>query len=229
VRPSNPFARGKAPRLVVDLTDYGYQYAGIRPLGEAEQHVRLYHFVLPFHQLRPSRSMGGTFMVEGHAWVPIDDGETMVYNWQHSVTEAPLTDEDRMERWLGNGPAYVDQRTFRPHRNRHNDYLIDRAVQRRETFTGIEGVNQQDRAIQESMGRIVDRSREHLGPADKAIIQARRLLREAVAVAAAGGTPAGVAPSYRALLAAEGVLPRDQDWRAALTPMAAGAAALQTA
>jgi phenylpropionate dioxygenase-like ring-hydroxylating dioxygenase large terminal subunit len=228
-RPSEPFVRGKAPRLVVDVTDYGYQYAGIRPLGEAEQHVRVYHFVLPFHQLRPSRTVGGTFMVEGHAWVPIDDGETMVYNWQHSVTEAPLGDADRMERLLGNGPEQVDQRTFRPYRNRHNDYLIDRTVQRRESFTGIEGVNQQDRAIQESMGRIADRSREHLGPADKAIIQARRLLREAVKVAQAGGAPAGVAPSYRNLCAAEGILPREQDWRAALTPAQTETATLQTA
>jgi len=32
IKPSNPFVRGKAPKLVVDITDYGYQYAGIRPL-----------------------------------------------------------------------------------------------------------------------------------------------------------------------------------------------------
>jgi hypothetical protein len=35
----------------------------------------------------------------------------------------------------------------------------------------IDGFNVQDRAVQESMGRIVDRSREHLGPADGAVIQ----------------------------------------------------------
>jgi len=31
------------------------------------------------------------------------------------------------------------------------------------SYTGIDGINQQDRALQESMGPIVDRSREHLG------------------------------------------------------------------
>ena len=41
-------------------------------------------------------------------------------------------------------------------------------------------------------GRIVDRSKEHLGPADKAIIQARKLLRQAVKTVEAGGTPDGV-------------------------------------
>src|SRR5437762_2782345 len=45
----DPFVRGKAPTLEVDVTDYGYCYAGIRPLDEADLHVRAYHFILPFH------------------------------------------------------------------------------------------------------------------------------------------------------------------------------------
>ena len=43
-------------------------------------------------------------------------------------------------------------------------------------MTGIWGFNEQDRSVQESMGSTVDRSREHLGRADIAIIGARRLL-----------------------------------------------------
>ena len=104
----------------------------------------------------------------------MDDVTTMVYNWSYSRIDEPLNDEDRFERGLGNGPSHVDQTTFRSKANRQNNYLIDRAVQRSESFTGIDGINVQDRAIQESMGRIVDRSKEHLGPADKAIIQMRR-------------------------------------------------------
>ena len=42
------------------------------------------------------------------------------------------------------------------------------------------GINVQDRAVQETMGPIVDRSKEHLGPADAAIIAARKLLQQAV-------------------------------------------------
>ena len=91
-------------------------------------------------------------------------------------------------------------------------------MQRAETFTGIEGINAQDRAIQESMGRIVDRSREHLGPADKAIIQARKKLREAVRAVAAGQAPEGLGTTYYDLRAGEGVLPRDADWRRELMP-----------
>ena len=218
-RPTHPFVRGKAPHLVVDLTDYGYQYAGIRPLDDgAETFIRTYHFIMPFHQIRPGRTEGGQPSVAGHIWVPMDDHNTMVFNWEHSATDAPLTDEDRLERRLGNGPLDVDQTTFRSRHNRHNNYHLDREVQRTETFTGIDGVNVQDRALQESMGPIVDRSREHLGPADKAIIQARRLLLQAVKTVQEGGTPRGINPTYYALRASEGVLPHDANWRERLAP-----------
>jgi phenylpropionate dioxygenase-like ring-hydroxylating dioxygenase large terminal subunit len=213
IKPSSAYVRAKAPSIVVDITDYGYRYAGIRALGEAESHIRVYHYILPFHQIRASRSERGNPIDAGHIWVPIDDENTMVYNWAWSVGEAPLGDQDRLERGLGNGPAHVDQTTFRSKPNRANNYLIDRAVQRRLSFTGIDGVNVQDRAIQETMGRIVDRSREHLGPADKAIIQLRKLLRRAVDTAVEGGTPAGIAPSYYRLRASETIVPRAADWR----------------
>jgi hypothetical protein len=217
-KPSSPFVRGKAPNLVVDITDYGFQYAGVRPLGEAETHVRTYQFILPFHQIRPARSEHGFPTDAGHAWVPIDDETTMVYNWVCTTVEEPPSRDDRLERHLGNGPEHVDQATFRSNANRGNDYGLDRAVQRSESYTGIDGINVQDRAIQESMGRIVDRSKEHLGPADKAIIQARKLLREAMAAVESGGTPPGVRPSYYGLHAREAVLPRGADWRRTLTP-----------
>lgn len=117
---------------------------------------------------------------------------------------------------------------FRSKANRDNAYLIDRAVQKSETFTGIDGINVQDRAIQESMGAICDRSQEHLGPADKGIIQMRRLLREAINAVRAGGTPAGVAPSYYDLYCALQVLPRDANWRHILAPDIAPEKILQT-
>jgi len=44
------------------------------------------------------------------------------------------------------------------------------------SYTGIWGVNDQDRAIQESMGPIYDRRKEHLGTSDLAIITARKRL-----------------------------------------------------
>ena len=151
-QPSSPFVRGKAPKLVVDVTDYGYLYAGIRPLDESEVHIRSYHFIMPFHQIRPSRSDSGVPCDAGHIWVPMDDYNCMVYNWMYSTTDRPLTEDDRRECGIGNGPDFVDQTTFRSIQNRSNDYGLNREVQRTESYTGIDGINQQDRALQETMG-----------------------------------------------------------------------------
>ena len=230
-KPGDPFVVGKAPTLELDVTDYGYRYAGLRALADGETHIRAYHFILPFHQIRPARTGSGSrgfSGAAGHIWVPMDDETTMVYNWEQSTTD-PLTDEDRLERRLGNGPMDVDQTTFRSKRNRENNYLLDRRVQKTETFTGIDGVNAQDRAVQESMGGIVDRTREHLGPADKAVIQARRLLLQVITTVEAGGTPPGVEPTYYSLHPAEAVLPRGADWRTLVAPDAPRPEVLQQA
>jgi hypothetical protein len=208
--------QGKAPKLVVENTDYGYRYFGVRPLGEDDVFIRAYHFVLPFHQVRPHQTRGGDSGSAGHIWVPIDDENCMVWNWYYSLGEEPLTEEDRRLKSSGNGPDDVDfANEFRSRNNARNHYNIDRQAQKTETFTGIPGVNVQDRALQESMGPIVDRSKEHLGPADRAIIVARQLLSQAVRTHQDGGMPPGLAPSYYTVRAAEGSLPKDVDWKAA--------------
>ena len=87
-----------------------------------------------------------------------------------------------------------------------------------DTFTGIDGVNTQDRAVQESMGVIVDRTKEHLGPADRAVITARQLLLRSVRQVAEGGDPVGANDSYQRVRALEKILPAVHDWRALLLP-----------
>jgi len=66
--------------------------------------------------------------------------------------------------------------TWNPVPNAANDYQIDREMQRRVNFTGISNGREQDMAIVETMGRIFDRTIEHLGAADTAIIAFRRLV-----------------------------------------------------
>ena len=225
IDPRSPFVRGSAPTLEVDLTEYGYRYAGIRKMPEGGQYVRAYHYVMPFTQLRPQqlRLVGAPDRPRdvdaGHFWVPMDDHTCMVWNFLHSYGEQGLTDDDRREYGNGNGPDHVDQATFRSFRNARNDWGIDRALQRTETFSGIEGINTQDRAVQESMGPIVDRSQEYLGPADKAIIAMRRLLLQAVKSVRAGGSPPAVDTSYYNLRAVERTLADGDEWRDALLPL----------
>ena len=125
--------------------------------------------MVPFHQLRPETGTQGR-QIAGHIGVPMDDENTMVFNWIYCVWGEPLTEDERLEVGSGNQPPDVDpDNGFRSRANKDNNYLLDRNVQRTDTFTGIGPINVQDRAIQESMGLVVDRRKEHLGPADKAI------------------------------------------------------------
>ena len=208
----SPFVQGTAPDLEVENTDYGYRYFGIRPMGEESNYVRGYHFVMPFTQLRPTGSSKA--IVDGHFWVPMDDHNVMVYNWGYSYDGNPLPSEASALKDSGNNfHTDIDvEKGFRSVRNRDNNYMLDRQIQKYETFTGIRGINTQDRAIQESMGPIADRSQEFLGPSDKAIVTARRILELAVETVKDGGDPPGLAPTYYNIRSAEDLFPKDSDW-----------------
>jgi phthalate 4,5-dioxygenase oxygenase subunit len=218
VPPDAPFVTGKPPKLEVEVTDYGYRYYGVREVKDG-LYVRGYQFIMPFTQIRPGTDFGGQALVAGHMWVPMDDENCMVYNWEYSTTGEAMADPELVARELGTGHGEQDA-LYRKTRNRANDYLIDREAQRTETFTGIFGVNVQDHAVQESMGAIMDRTREYLGPADKAIIAARRLLLEGTQVVADGGQPKGQTDvgetGYGRARAGAVTVPATTDWRAPL-------------
>ena len=206
-----------APATVeVDPTDYGYRYVGIRAMGERGNFVRSYHFIMPWHQIRPQQfgSMGAPPrpFIAGHMWVPMDDQISMVYNWAFTYGTEPLTEKERAEFEEGKGPDDMLP-DFRNIRNRDNDWLMDRQVQKTETFTGIEGINNQDQAVQESMGYIVDRTKENLSTADMAIVHTRRLLLQAARTVADGGDPPALGTSYFTARAFDRVLPVGAAWR----------------
>ncbi len=68
-----------------------------------------------------------------------------------------------------------------PRKNKSNDYGFDPNEQAHATYTGMGAdINVHDQWACESMGAIQDRTQEHLGTSDKAIIAYRRLLRRAL-------------------------------------------------
>jgi phenylpropionate dioxygenase-like ring-hydroxylating dioxygenase large terminal subunit len=218
--------RATAPKLEVEKTDYGYRYFSIRDLKERGEFVRAYQYIMPAQQMRGAILRWADGRVEdhpsiaGHVWVPIDDGAVWVYNTVYAADpKIPLTREFILEHEtkFGRGPGDVLP-GYRPRRNPSNDYLIDREVQRTRTFTGIEGINTQDFAVQEGMQKPwTDRTRERLGTADVAIIAARRLLLEATRDVARGKPPRGSDPAaYRGVRACERIIPKEVDWREAL-------------
>ena len=100
--------------------------------------------------------------------------------------------------------------SFRPVINKDNDYMIDRAAQKRgETYCGVRGIAMQDAAIQESMGPIQDRSKENLVSTDNAIIMARHRLLKAAREFEKGAAPPGLDPAGQRVRSATFVLPVD--------------------
>ena len=217
--------RDGAPRLDVEKTDYGYTYISTRNMGDDGQYVRVYHYIMPAQALRGGvtswSGLGKADVprLDGHIWVPIDDETTWVWNMVWSYDEnIPITEEwhAKDEARFGRGVDDLIPGTFKLKKNLANDFMIDRAMQKTKNYTGIIGINTQDMALQEGMGKIVDRSKEHLGTTDKAIIVCRQLLLEATKAVEDGKAPRGIDPkSYETVRPYDAVIPHDQKWEEA--------------
>jgi hypothetical protein len=134
--------------------------------------------------------------------------------------DRPLTSEERALHIAGKGAhvcdyapatsqAYGDVRTAA---NRDNDYGMDWELHRTRMFCGIPGFGVQDQAVQESQGAIVDRTQEHVGSSDTAIIHVRRkLLNAAKALHDRGNVPTEKPESF-CVRSASVVLPPEASW-----------------
>ena len=168
---------------------------------------RVTQFLMPNHSLAPGSWPGGNQL--GNTWVPIDDHSCWIYCYAWNP-DRPLTDDER-ERWQrGSGLMAAMDAQYMPIRNRNNDYLIDRTRQSNSSYTGIEGISEQDAAISDSQGLIADRTRELLGQTDLGIVRFRQTMLAAAKSVAAGHSPLGLnaAHAYR-LRSGDTVAPRD--------------------
>ena len=130
----------------------------------------------------------------------------------------PFTQEyyEGFEAFTGRGHDDVIPGTFRLKKNLSNDYMIDRQMQKTETYSGIVGLNTQDFALQEGMGRIVDRTQEHLGTSDRAVITMRKLMLEATHAIERGEQPRGMDPTtYAKVRPYDNFIAGDAPWREA--------------
>jgi hypothetical protein len=117
----------------------------------------------------------------------VDDEHIITYQYSYNA-ERPLTDAERarainsmeLERVKYTLPDGVIIDINRSVRAPENDYLIDREMQRTQNYTGIPFGRHQDFAMTDSMGSISDRTKEHLGTSDTAIIAARRIILKTV-------------------------------------------------
>jgi phthalate 4,5-dioxygenase oxygenase subunit len=199
------------PFFEVADTEGGLFVAARRNAEEGHYYWRITPWVMPSFTMVPPR---GDHPVHGHIWVPIDDENCWVYTFDYHPARA-LTQTERQAMLDGYGVHSENiPGTYRPLANKDNDYLMDREAQRRnEHFSGIKGIAMQDASLQESMGPIVDRTKERLVATDSGIIKARQKLRKAaIALAEQGVTPPGVDPEHQRIRSVSIVLPKDESF-----------------
>ncbi|HEV7662332.1 MAG TPA: Rieske 2Fe-2S domain-containing protein [Chloroflexota bacterium] len=213
--------KDRAPRYALVDQDYGTMYGAYRPAEPGTLYWRIALWLFPFYAMIPTGVLG--HQVIARAWVPMDDEHTLFFNMSVNGRTVGGSPAAGAARWQFSGGEQLAPASDWYGRHRlvsraENDYRIDRGVQRRlEDFTGIAGIHTQDQAVTESMGRIFDRSQEHLGSSDAMVIRVRRRLLDAARELAESGRVPFSAEHPEVYRQRSGgvVLPETADWVAA--------------
>ena len=161
-----------SPVYETEDTDFGVRLIATRNL-DGQHYVRFSAFVMPVYGCvpagRPTNELEG---YEIHTYVPADDTHCWRYDIGFRRERAVRDDEVHRRKQIN--PDYSKIR------NARNNYLQDRQKQKSVNFTGIEDFLNHDACATESMGAIFDRTKEHLGVSDKAVIAVRKFLLNAI-------------------------------------------------
>lgn len=166
------------PDIEVESTNSGLRIKTLRDLGNTGVHVRVTNLAFPNAIVIPMSND----MTISQWHVPVNDRECYWYaiftSFENKVDKGSMRTQRRE---LYNTPDY------KPIRNRSNDWGYDPKEQETKTYTGMGlDINVHDNWAVESPGNIFDRSTEHLGTTDKAIIVYRKLLMEAIDIVERG-------------------------------------------
>ncbi|NQU70084.1 MAG: hypothetical protein HQ514_06010 [Rhodospirillales bacterium] len=173
--------------------DFGFLVGSGRDIGNGNIMWSANVMLMPFHKIIATQPYGA------HCWVPMDDKNTMLYSVDFQP-DRPLNDEEMK---LSREHLHIHTENLPDSdiavQNKSNNYLIDRELQNSgASYSGMKGLGIQDSAVQESMGPIADRTAEHLGVSDTAIIQIRKLLLETLTKLENGKALPGLSPeAYR--------------------------------
>ncbi len=174
------------PRITVAPTPVGMRLTALREMNAELTHVRVTHSIFPHTFVIPlSETMTITQM-----HVPVDDTRTYWYSVFTSF-DGPM-DKEAMRNQRLKGISLPD---YLPKSGRHNHWGFNAQEQVTRTFLGMgeDDINVHDQWACESMGPIQDRTREHLGTSDVAIMSYRRTLLKALDDVQAGKLPPGLA------------------------------------
>jgi phthalate 4,5-dioxygenase len=174
------------PDIAFEERPYGFEITTVRHLSAQAEHVRVTHAIAPHTFVIPlSRTMTITQM-----HVPVDEHNTYWYAIFTSFDEPVDKDVMRAQRLQG-----VSLPNYLPIKGAHNDWGFDPQEQATRTFLGMgeDDINVHDQWACESMGRVQDRTKEHLASTDRVIAANRRWLRTAIDTVEQGGLPPSIA------------------------------------
>ncbi len=223
-RKSGTPSSDKSPRIEAVNTEFGVAVAAQRTADDGGHYYRINEWLWPYYTLVPP----GAGMMSAHIWVPIDDENhlSFVVSWTidgpfpertrqlmiHGIPDGRDTGHVSLDRRLpANGQAHSAWRSIY---NTANDYGINWERQRTTHYSGLPGIWAQDAAMQESMGAIFDRTKEHLASTDLGIIQVRRRLVDAARLYEQTGELPAIAqdPALYRARAVSVVIPEGKSW-----------------
>ena len=225
------FHNDRRARFHIAEKPYGFTYGAERSELDGNVYWRTTQFLFPVYGMFPAQDG----VVPLSVYLPIDDHHTLHMGiWWNPAGAMPgaadgygapheaLAEEPGMLA-PGVGPMKPEQRgrffsKWWPQAAPDSDFLMDVRAKRTRNATGIPTVRLQDSAVIHSMGRIMDRTREHLGTTDVSIIRARRMLLRAAARLREDGTPppGSERPQDYYVRSCAAILPPGADWEAEL-------------
>ncbi len=176
IGPGDPMGEDAAHTVQAKDTEYGLLVGTAAEPTAGKADLQVTHWLMPFYTTTTAGKRG---IYEGVAWVPIDDESTMAfpvtYDPRKPLSKSLLTEIRQGKRVH----PKLEEDSYRRQRNKQNGFVPEGKEKPNDFASRFETSFEMAIACQESMGTIVDRSNEMLGPSDGAIEGARRILMQA--------------------------------------------------
>ena len=169
----------------IDEKPYGFTAAAKRKLPDGTSVNRYTEFVMPWNCFIPNtlKTLRSVTIP-----VPIDDENTNFWGlaWDtEGPLDAPTLDRKRNAGELGPDPDNYYWSSAGPEQR----WGQDRELMKKGYYAGFKALPFEDFAITKSQGAITDRTKEHLGASDIAVIRMRRLMLDMVKDFQSGNPP----------------------------------------
>jgi phthalate 4,5-dioxygenase len=184
--------RDMRPTFECVKQEFGMSIAARRNYDANTLYWRVNQFMLPFYTLVPPLAPFPD--LSGHAWVPIDDENTLCLMFSYHPSQ-PLLDKTRQifseghngresghasRNSLEKRPVTVPYSDYWTKYNPQNAFQFDYEAQETTWFSGLPGLWVQDGACQSGVAPILDRTKENLCSSDTGIAMTRRFILEAI-------------------------------------------------